>query len=49
MIYYNNHLYEGEWKNSKINGQGQYIYRSGAIYEGEWKDNKINGNGKFTF
>ena len=36
-------IYEGEWKDGKMHGQGVFRYASGNVYEGEWKDNKRHG------
>ena len=40
--------YEGEFKNSKRDGQGTLKWTSGAIYEGEWKEDSRNGQGTHT-
>lgn len=49
IIYPNGDRYEGETKNSQLNGTGIYYYKSGDIYEGEWYENKKNGRGTQTF
>ncbi len=36
-------IYEGEFKENNLNGQGKITYSSGDIYEGEFKDNNLNG------
>jgi hypothetical protein len=39
--YTNGDIYKGEWKGGKLNGEGNYIYKSGkAIYKGNWVDGK---------
>ena len=40
-------LYDGEWKNSKRNGDGtEYFENSKQVkYEGGWKNNQYNGKG----
>ena len=38
--------YEGEFVNSKKEGQGKIIYKNGCIYEGTFKNNKHDGFGK---
>ena len=44
MIYNNNEIYEGNWKNNLKEGNGKMIYKNGDIYEGNWeKDNFIKG------
>ena len=38
MIYQNGDIYDGEWKEGLIHGQGKMIYKNRVTYEGEWKD-----------
>ena len=46
----NEHIYEGEFKNDKKNGNGKLIYKLlNDIYEGEFKDNCITGVGFYTW
>ena len=42
-------VYVGEWRDSKVHGQGTYIYASGGVYVGEYRDDKCHGQGTFTF
>jgi hypothetical protein len=49
MIYNNGDMYEGDWKNDKMEGYGKFIYNNGDIYEGDWKDNKREGHGKYIY
>lgn len=42
-IWADGNIYEGEWKENKIDGFGKYIWFYGIIYEGQWKQNKMNG------
>ena len=42
-------LYEGEFKDDKINGQGTYIWKNKCQYTGEFKNGEMNGEGKFTW
>ena len=44
-----NNIYVGEWKNSKMHGQGTFTWASGKIYTGEWKNGKTHGQGTFTY
>lgn len=37
--------FEGEWKNSLLNGKGTYSSPDGEKYEGDWVDGKIEGEG----
>lgn len=55
--YINGDKYDGEIKNNKANGKGNYLliilgtyyYSNGDKYEGKWKDGRISTEGKFTF
>jgi hypothetical protein len=38
-------IYDGEWKNNKYNGYGQYFLRGQCRYEGNWENGKRNGDG----
>ena len=38
-------VYDGEWRNGKPHGQGQYVYADGDVYEGEWLNGKRHGQG----
>lgn len=40
-------VYEGEFKNDKIEGYGKFIWSDNKTYEGEWIDNCLNGFGVF--
>ena len=40
--------YIGEWKNSKMNGHGIFLWRDGRKYVGEYKDDKKNNFGIFS-
>lgn len=42
-------VYEGEWKDGRMNGRGKRSCFNGQIYEGEWKDGRASGSGKVTF
>ena len=50
-------IYEGRFKEGKLDGQGRFIYRypkstianGRSTYEGSWKNNKKDGFGKMTF
>lgn len=41
------YLYEGDWKNGKVNGYGTLYFDSSksCYYKGEWMDGKKHGNG----
>ena len=41
-------IYEGEFKDGELNGQGKIIYKNGTIEEGEFKGGGLNGQGKMT-
>ena len=38
-------LYEGYFRNGKLNGQGRHIDKKGIIRQGQFKDDKLNGEG----
>jgi len=41
MIYKNNDIYKGDWKDDKRHGFGKLIYDNGnKIYEGEWENDR---------
>ena len=48
MVYGNNIIYDGEWKNGNRQGRGIINY-NGNTYVGQWTYDIINGNGKMTF
>ena len=43
-------VYEGEWRDGKLHGQGKLTSLSGeVVYEGECQDGKRHGQGKQTY
>lgn len=42
-------MYEGDWCQGKMHGQGTYKYAEGDIYQGEWKEDKRHGKGTVTY
>jgi antitoxin component YwqK of YwqJK toxin-antitoxin module len=42
-------VYEGEFRNGLLNGQGMMIYPDGEKYVGEFKNGNRNGQGTITF
>lgn len=44
----NGSIYEGEFKNDKIDGYGKFTWSDNKIYEGEWSENSLSGFGVFT-
>jgi hypothetical protein len=38
-------LYEGEFLEGQINGNGTYFYGNGDRYAGQWKDGLFHGKG----
>ena len=42
-------IYEGVYKDGKLNGQDKMIFVNGAIYKGEFKDNELNGQDKIIY
>jgi len=50
MVYPNGDIYEGEWGEDKMHGEGTYTYKkSGDIYSGTWASNKKNGEGTYEY
>jgi hypothetical protein len=43
------YVYEGEFHEDEITGNGKFRYASGAAYEGEWELGKYQGRGKFSW
>ena len=39
--------YEGEWRDNRANGKGQFWHADGDVYEGNWRDDKANGYGLY--
>ncbi|XP_053239506.1 MORN repeat-containing protein 2 isoform X1 [Podarcis raffonei] len=42
-------IYQGNWKNDKMNGFGRLEHPSGAVYEGEFYNNMFHGTGTYIF
>lgn len=42
-------IYEGQWKNDKMDGNGRIQFPSGATYEGNFEENKFHGNGRYVW
>lgn len=42
-------MYEGEWCEDCMEGQGTYYYPDGAVYTGSWKNNQHSGFGIYEF
>lgn len=47
-LFNNGDKYEGDFKDSHLNGFGKYIDSYGNIYTGDFKDDKFNGKGEFV-
>ena len=46
FYYQDGGLYEGEWKQNKMDGYGKLYYQSGNLaYEGYWKSDQFYGQG----
>jgi hypothetical protein len=43
IIYNNNRIYEGQWKNDVRNGKGMEIFSNGNQYIGEYNEGKAHG------
>ena len=42
-------LYEGQWRNNRMNGCGKFLWPDGHFYEGEYIDDIKEGKGKFVW
>ena len=42
-------VYEGQWENGEMHGQGKFTWPDGVVYEGQYQNGQIHGQGKFTF
>ena len=38
-------MYEGDWKDDKMNGKGAYTWAYGDMYEGDYKGGDVNRKG----
>lgn len=46
FYYQDGGLYDGEWKQNKMDGYGKLYYQSGKLaYEGNWREDKFYGQG----
>ena len=46
----NEDVYDGEWKDEKMDGEGLYLYvESGNHYAGQWKAHRKSGMGAFFY
>ena len=41
--------YEGDWKDNKMHGQGEFTWPDGKKYIGDYRKDKKEGNGKFIW
>jgi hypothetical protein len=44
MRYKNGDIYEGDFKNDKMEGQGRFIFDNGNTFEGRFKNDKFEGD-----
>lgn len=50
MVFPGGDIYEGEWVDGKMQGEGSYTYKkTGDIYSGAWVANKKHGYGRYEF
>jgi len=49
LVFSDGSMYEGGWKNNKLNGYGILTWSDGDVYEGEYKDNSMNGKGVYRW
>lgn len=43
----NGDVYEGDFRNSQMSGEGRFLYSTGDIYEGEFLSNLQHGKGRY--
>lgn len=42
-------VYDGEWKEDKMNGRGTFTYANGDVYIGHWKAGAKHGRGEYVY
>ena len=46
FYYQDGGLYDGDWKQNRMDGRGKLYYQSGKLaYDGEWKSDQFCGHG----
>jgi hypothetical protein len=43
----NGAVFEGEWKNNRMNGKGTFWHNTGDIYVGEFNNERMHGFGVY--
>lgn len=46
MTFRDGKIYEGKWKDNKMNGKGVFLWPDGRRYEGNFVNDKKDGYGK---
>lgn len=50
ILHENGNIYEGEWREGKMHGQGTfYEKKSHFYYSGQWEANRLVGKGKVKY
>jgi hypothetical protein len=49
MLYPDNCIYQGEWKNGVFDGRGTFTLSGSWKYDGEWKDGERHGWGSMSY
>lgn len=49
LVFSNQDVYNGNFRNGKRYGSGVYQWISGDSYDGDWVDDKMSGTGKYNF
>ena len=44
MMCSNGDIYEGDYKDDRMNEKGKFKWANGAVYEGDYEDDKRSGN-----
>ena len=46
MVWASGKVYEGSWKEGKMQGYCKFLFSDGGVYEGEYENANFTGHGK---